>query len=199
MHKHDTVIIPAHQAYYPPSYSQPNSKIENTVPIMLNDDHASHYQYPASSNNTAPNSKPTRIFSPPIHNQARMPVSSDNTSLHRSQNSRSDHITRDIYKDRGRNRDVDVNRERDITTSHARAAIDGTQHSGIRAPSPRIRDVHTPLDDETESRTKSSRVGGEIRGVRDREREKKRKLGTKRMSVINDHQDQDEDQWPGDF
>lgn len=199
MHKHDTVIFPAHQDYYPPSYSQPNSKTENTVPIMLDDDHASHYQYPASSNDTAPNSKPPSIFARPIHNQARIPVSSDNTSLHHSQNSRSDLITRDIFKDRGRNRDVGVNRERDITTSYARAAIDGTQHSGIRAPSPIIRDVQTPLVDEAESRTKSSRVGGEIRGVRDREREKKRKLGAKRMSVINDHQDQDEDQWPGDF
>ncbi|ESZ99422.1 hypothetical protein SBOR_0184 [Sclerotinia borealis F-4128] len=207
LHKRDTIIFPAHQAYYPASHPRPHlyphSKAEDTVPIMLNDESPSPYTHHSSSNEQTPTSNPTRTFSPPTHNLARMPSRSENASFYNP-------VVRDRDRDRDIDRNVDMSRERDITTSYARAAIDGTQHSGISATSssssPNARNIQTQADNgEIVNRTKSPRVDiGDERGMRERERGrekergKKKKKGNKRMTVIND-QDQDEDQWPGEF
>ncbi|KAB8299919.1 hypothetical protein EYC80_000162 [Monilinia laxa] len=194
MHKHDTVILPAHQAYYPPSHHHPSphSNSDDTVPILLNYESPSPYQYPPSSHEQTPNFNPPRTFSP-SHHPTRMSERSETAGSYSQQNTHTDCSARDIDRDNDRY----LNVARDVTTSYARAAIDGTQHSGISdSSSPTIHNVQTPSDNGMVEGTKSPRVGhGEERG---RRREKKKSKGTKRMSVIND-QEQDQDQWPGEF
>lgn len=192
------IILPAHQAYYSPTHPHPHphphSKAEDTMPIMLNDDSLSPYPYPSSSNEHTPVTNPPRTFSPPAHHLARMP---ERNQVGNSQ-------IREYYQDRRMERDMDRDRDvgtnRDITTSHPRAAIDGTQNSGINvsSPAPSSQNLETKLENSGMERTKSPRVGGENRSLKERDREKKKRKGAKRMSVIND-QDQDEDQWPGEF
>ncbi|KAI9646974.1 hypothetical protein NHQ30_004975 [Ciborinia camelliae] len=200
MHKNETIILPAYQAYYPPSHPHPLSKAEDTVPIMLNDEFSSPHQYPPSSNEATPISNPPRTFSPPAHNPARMSSRSESRSFYDQQNTRSNSIARDIDTDKH----VNMNMENDVTISYARAAIVGTQHSGISSASessPSTQNIQTLSDNnEKGSRIKSPRAGGENRGMREggreKERETKKKGTKKRMSVIND---QDQDQWPGEF
>lgn len=194
MHKQDTIILPAHQAYYPPSHHpSPNSTGDDTVPIMLNYESPAPYQYPPPSHEQTPNSSPPRTFSPSSHHPTRMSERSETAGFYNQQDTHTGFPARDIDRDNDR----DLNVARDVTTSYARAAIDGTQHSGISdSSSPTIHNAQTAPDNGTVERTKSPRVGhGEERG---RGREKKKSKGTKRMSVIND-QEQDQDQWPGEF
>ncbi|KAM0158915.1 hypothetical protein ACHAPG_003851 [Botrytis cinerea] len=199
LHKHDTVILPAHQAYYIPSipHSNPYSRAEDTVPIML-EESSSPYSYPHSSNTQTPTSDPPRTFSPPTQNLARMSEISDGESFYNRKMAQKERMVRNLDRDR------DVSIDTDITMSYARAAIDGTQNSGIGSSSlsPSARDVETRLDDSGEERTKSPLVDGDIEDMREcareKERQRKKRRMPKRMSVISDH-DQNQDQWPGEF
>ncbi|KAK6610791.1 LPXTG-domain-containing protein [Botrytis cinerea] len=199
LHKHDTVILPAHQAYYIPSipHSNPYSRAEDTVPIML-EESSSPYSYPHSSNTQTPTSDPPRTFSPPTQNLARMSEISDGESFYNRKMAQKERMVRNLDRDR------DVSIDTDITMSYARAAIDGTQNSGIGSSSlsPSARDVETRLDDSGEERTKSPLVDGDIEDMREsgreKERQRKKRRMPKRMSVISDH-DQNPDQWPGEF
>ncbi|RAL60153.1 hypothetical protein DID88_000778 [Monilinia fructigena] len=199
MHKHNTVILPAHQAYYPLSqhHSSPHSNADGTVPIMLNYESPSPYQYPPSSHEQTPNSNSSKTFSPSSHHPTRMSEKSETAGSCNQQNTHADSPARDIDRDKDRDNDRDLNVTRDVTTSYARAAIGGTQHSGISDSSPTIHNVQAPPDNGTVEITKSPRVGhGEERGSGGEK--KKKSKGTKRMSVNND-QEQDQDQWPGEF
>ncbi|KAF7875027.1 hypothetical protein EAF04_002199 [Stromatinia cepivora] len=196
-HKRDTVILPAHQAYYPPSHPHSHPKLEDMVPIILNDKSPSPYPHPPSSNEHSPISNLPRSFSPPAHNMAQGTDRNEGAAFYNRENAQNKKMDRNVDRDR----DVDMNR--DITTSYARAAIDGTQNSGISVSSlsPNAPNNETRVDSGAVERTRSPRVGGENTGVRERdgerEREKKKKRGARRMPVISDHQDQD--QWPGEF
>ncbi|TGO87317.1 hypothetical protein BPOR_0234g00030 [Botrytis porri] len=194
LHKHDTIILPAHNAYYSPSIprSNPYPKTEDTVPIMLHEESSSPYSYPHLTNTQTPDSNPARTFSPPTQNLARMTESNEDASFHNRGKAQDKRMVRN------------ADRDRDVSMSYARAAIDGTQNSGITASSlsPSAQDIETRLNSGGEERTKSPLVGGDIGDMRERSREKKRqrkkKRAPKRMSVISD-QDQDQDQWPGEF
>ncbi|TGO31025.1 hypothetical protein BPAE_0002g01180 [Botrytis paeoniae] len=200
LHKHDTIILPAHHAYYSPSIPHSNqySKTEDTVPIMLHEESSSPYSYTHSSNTQTPISDPPRTFSPPTQNLARMTESNEGASFYDREKAQEKRMLRNVDRDR------DVSMNLDVTMSYARAAIDGTQNSGIGASSlsPSARDIETRLSSGGEERTKSPLVGGDIGDMRERgrekERQRKKKRAQKRMSVIND-QNQDQDQWPGEF
>ncbi|KAJ8064547.1 hypothetical protein OCU04_006877 [Sclerotinia nivalis] len=213
-HKRDTTILPAHQAYYPPSHphSYPNlhPRAEDMVPILPNDKSPSPYPYPPSSNEHSPISNPARSFSPLAHNLALRSDRKESAAFSNRENAQNMRMDRNV--DRDRDVDMNMNMNRDITTSYARTAIDGTQNSGmsVSSLSPNALNNETRLDGGAMERTKSPSMGGENWGVRggdrdregdrQREGEKKKKRGAKRMPVISDlDQDQDQDQWPGEF
>ncbi|KAA8572855.1 hypothetical protein EYC84_003425 [Monilinia fructicola] len=179
MHKQDTIILPAHQAYYPPSHHpSPNSTGDDTVPIMLNYESPAPYQYPPPSHEQTPNSSPPRTFSPSSHHPTRMSERSETAGFYNQQDTHTGFPARDIDRDNDRGSERGEGRNDDDSSS------------------PTIHNAQTAPDNGTVERTKSPRVGhGEERG---RGREKKKSKGTKRMSVIND-QEQDQDQWPGEF
>ncbi|QSZ30593.1 hypothetical protein DSL72_000150 [Monilinia vaccinii-corymbosi] len=190
MHKHDTVILPAHQAYHLPSqpHPHPHLKAEDTVPMTLYGESSSAYPYAPSSNEAKPLPHTPRTFSPSTNHPMQISERSETVGFYDRQNTHYNPTARDIEKEN----------ERDITRSYARAAIDGTQHSGISASSsaPTTQNMQVASNSGiVERRTKSPRVGT---AGGEKEREKKMKRGTKRMSVIYD-QEQDRDQWPGEF
>ncbi|CAD6439689.1 4bce7d26-6c51-44d3-9306-fb2451ef50d0 [Sclerotinia trifoliorum] len=212
-HKRDTNVFPTHQAYYPP---HPHFKAEDMLPILPNDKFPSPYPYPypPSSNEHSPISNPARYFSPPAYNLAQRLDRKEGATFHNRGNAQNKRMDRNV--DRGRDVDVDVNSDRDITTSYARAAIDGTQSSGISVSSlsPDLGNNEMRLDSDAVKRTKSPSMGGENGGISEKERNtntnanrewekergKKKKRAAKRMLLINDQdQDQDQDQWPGEF
>ncbi|KAF7955388.1 uncharacterized protein EAE97_000647 [Botrytis byssoidea] len=198
LHKHDTIILPAHHAYYSPSipHSNPYTRTEDTVPIMLHEEASSPYLYPHSSTTQTPISGPPRNFSPPTQNLARISENNEGVNSYNREKAQDKRMVRNIDRDR----DVSINS--DVTMSYARAAIDGTQNSGIGASSlaPSARDIETRLDSGGEERTKSPLEGEDIGYMREKERQRKKKRVPKRMSVIDDQdQNQDQDQWPGEF
>lgn len=211
-HQRDTTVFPTHQAYYPPSHPHPHPRAEDMVPILPNDKSPSPYPYPypypPSSNEHSPIPNPERSFSPPAYNLAQRLDRKEGATFYNRVNAQNKRMNRNIDRDR----DVDINR--DITTSYARAAIDGTQSSGISVSSLsyNVPGDEMRLDGGAMERSKIPSVGGENRGMREKERdinrerereterEKKKKRAAKRMPLINDHdQDQDQDQWPGEF